>query len=118
MDSQSLKTKILNLLEDMKANDVVCIDVIGQTSVTDYMVVASGTSNRHVKSIAGYVEEEIKKEGTLPLGTEGENSAEWVLIDYGDVVLHVMLPAAREFYDLERLWENLGSETGGEQPAG
>ena len=88
MDSQSLKTKILNLLEDMKANDVVCIDVTGQTSVTDYMVVASGTSNRHVKSIAGYVEEEIKKEGTLPLGTEGENSAESLIFE---------IPVSRNF---------------------
>lgn len=107
MDSLSLKDKVLDLLESIKAKDIVCMDVKEQTSVTDYMIVASGTSSRHVKSIAGYVAEEAKKVGVNPIGTEGEQSAEWVLIDFGDVVVHVMMPTAREFYDLEKLWSGL-----------
>jgi ribosome-associated protein len=107
MDSQSLKEKVIGLLENMKANEITSMDVAEITSVTDFMIVASGTSSRHVKSIADYVSEEMKKEGINPIGTEGERGAEWVLIDFGDVVVHVMMPTAREHYDLERLWSGL-----------
>jgi len=117
MDSQSLKDKVVDLLENMKANDIVCMDVTGQTSVTDFMVVASGTSSRHVKSIADYVSEEMKKEKIDPIGTEGERGAEWVLIDFGDVVLHVMMPTARDHYDLERLWSGMTPSQDQDQPA-
>lgn len=91
-------------VEELKARDVVEIDVRGKSSVTDYMVVASGTSTRHVKSIADEVVKFAKKLDVMPLGVEGEREAEWVLVDLGDVIVHVMLPRVREFYALERLW--------------
>lgn len=84
----------------------------GKTSVTDFMVVTSGTSTRHVKSIADEVIRFAKKSGVQPLGVEGEREAEWVLVDLGDVVVHVMLPRVREFYAIERLWKV------GDQPPG
>ncbi|KAB7628709.1 MULTISPECIES: ribosome silencing factor [Stenotrophomonas] len=96
--------------EELKAKDLVEIDVIGRSSVADYMVIASGTSSRHVKSIADEVVKFAKKLGVMPLGVEGEREAEWVLVDLGDVIVHVMLPRVREFYALERLW------TVGDQP--
>ena len=99
-------------VDEMKAKDVVEIDVRGKTSICDYMVVASGTSTRHVKSIADEVVRFAKKLDVQPLGVEGEREAEWVLVDLGDVVVHVMLPRVREFYALERLW------TVGDQPPG
>lgn len=117
MDSQSLKEKVVDLLDDMKANEITCLDVKDQTSVTDFMIVASGTSSRHVKSIADYVSEEMKKEGINPLGTEGDKASEWVLIDFGDVVVHVMMPTARDHYDLERLWSGLTPNRDQSQPA-
>ncbi len=95
---------------ELKAKDVVEIDVRGKSSVTDYMVIASGTSSRHVKSIADEVVKFAKKLDVMPLGVEGEREAEWVLVDLGDVVAHIMLPRVREFYALERLW------TVGDQP--
>lgn len=91
-------------VSELKANDVVEIDVRGKTSVCDYMVIASGTSTRHVKAIADEVVRNAKKLDCQPLGVEGEREAEWVLVDLGDVVVHVMLPRVREFYALERLW--------------
>ena len=91
-------------MEEIKAKDVVEIDVRGRTSVTDHMVIVSGTSTRHVKSIADEVTRFAKKLGVMPLGVEGEREAEWVLVDLGDVIVHVMLPRVREFYALERLW--------------
>ena len=97
-------------VEDLKAKDTVEIDVRGKTSVTDFLVIASGTSTRHVKSIADEVVKSAKKLDVQPLGVEGEREAEWVLVDLGDVVVHVMLPRVREFYALERLW------TVGDQP--
>jgi len=96
--------------EELKAKDLVEIDVIGRSSVADYMVIASGTSSRHVKSIADEVVKFAKKLGVMPLGVEGEREAEWVLVDLGDVIVHVMLPRVREFHALERLW------TVGDQP--
>ena len=91
-------------LEELKAKDVVEIDVRGKSSVCDFMVIASGTSTRHVKSAADEVVRFAKKLDVMPLGVEGEREAEWVLVDLGDVVVHVMLPRVREFYALERLW--------------
>lgn len=98
-----LKT-VRDAVEELKARDIVEIDVRGKSSVTDYMVIASGTSTRHVKSIANEVVKFAKKLDVMPLGVEGEREAEWVLVDLGDVVVHVMLPRVREFYALERLW--------------
>ena len=91
-------------VEEIKAKDVVEIDVRGKTSVADHLVIVSGTSTRHVKSIADEVIKFAKKLDVMPLGVEGEREAEWVLVDLGDVIVHVMLPRVREFYALERLW--------------
>ncbi|MEN1926942.1 ribosome silencing factor [Luteimonas sp. MJ293] len=91
-------------LEELKAKEVTELDVRGKTSVCDFMVVASGTSSRHVKSIADEVVRQAKVLDVRPLGVEGQTEAEWVLVDLGDVVVHVMLPRVREFYALERLW--------------
>jgi ribosome-associated protein len=104
MNAEEIKTVALNALDDLKAKDVVTLDVRGLTGVTDFMVVGTGTSNRHVKSLATNVSVELKKQGCKPLGIEGGQVADWMLVDAGDVVVHVMSPEARDFYDLERLW--------------
>ena len=91
-------------LVDLKAVDPVVLDVRGLSSVMDWLIVASGTSSRHVKSLADNVIMKARQQGVRPLGVEGERVGEWVLVDFGDVVVHVMQPAARSFYDLERLW--------------
>ena len=96
--------QVHHALEELKARDVREIDVRGKTGITDFMVIASGTSSRHVKSIADEVVKQAKQAGIAPLGVEGEGDAEWVLVDLGDVVVHVMMPRTREFYGLERLW--------------
>jgi ribosome-associated protein len=101
---QRLLATTLAALEDMKAVDIRVIDVRGLTSITDFMLIASGTSTRHIKSIADNVELEAKKIGVQALGVEGDKGAEWILVDLADVVVHVMLPEAREFYALEKLW--------------
>jgi ribosome silencing factor RsfS/YbeB/iojap len=102
----ALAQVVLAALEDMKAVNVKAMDVRGITDITDMMVVASGTSDRHVKSIADRVVQRCKEAGYRPFGIEGERDGEWVLLDLNDVVLHVMLPRVREFYALEKLWEN------------
>ena len=99
-----LLKSVIDAVENLKAQDVVELDVRGKSSVCDFMVVASGTSTRHVKSIADEVVKFAKQLDYQPLGVEGEQEAEWVLVDLGDVVIHVMLPRVREFYALERLW--------------
>lgn len=102
---ETLLSTVRDAVEELKARDVVEIDVRGKSSVTDYMVIASGTSTRHVKSIADEVVKFAKQKlDVMPLGVEGEREAEWVLVDLGDVIVHVMLPRVREFYALERLW--------------
>lgn len=99
-----LLQSVRDAVAELKAQDVIEIDVRGKTSVCDYMVVASGTSSRHVKSIADEVVKYAKRLDCQPLGVEGEREAEWVLVDLGDVVVHIFLPRVREFYALERLW--------------
>lgn len=106
-----LLEQVVAAIEDMKGVDLALLDVSDLSSFTDHMIVVSGTSTRHVKSIADQVALAAKQAGVPPLGVEGENGAEWVLIDLGDVVVHVMLPATREFYALEKLW-SVGPETG------
>lgn len=102
--SNSVNDVVINALENVKARDVTVLNVTELTDVTDTLIVASGTSNRQVKALADNVVEDCKKAGHQPLGVEGLESGEWVLVDLGDVVVHVMLPETRAFYDLEKLW--------------
>lgn len=102
--SKSLSDIVVGALEDIKAKDIVVLDVTSLTDVMDTLVVASGNSNRQVKALADNVVDECKKAGFPPLGMEGQDTAEWVLVDLGDVVVHVMLPETRAFYELEKLW--------------
>ena len=104
MNSEALTDLIVEALDDVKAKDIVRLDVRDMTTVTDYMIVASGTSNRHVKALADNVAEKAKAAGRRPIGIEGEDGSEWVLLDLGDTLVHVMLPKVREFYNLEKLW--------------
>ncbi len=102
--TEQLKDWVLAALEDLKAQDIQVLDVRGKTSITDVMIVASGTSDRHIKALADNVAEAAKEHGVAPLGVEGEGSREWVLVDLGDVIVHVMHPQTRAFYNLEKLW--------------
>jgi ribosome-associated protein len=104
MNSENLCKLVIDALDDVKAKDIVTLDVRKMTSVTDYMVVASGTSNRHVKALADAVADKAREAGNRPVGVEGEEGSEWVLLDLQDVLVHVMLPRVREFYNLEKLW--------------
>ena len=99
-----IKELVIDALDDLKALDVVCMDVSDKTEITDFMIVASGTSSRHVKSLATNVVAEAKEEGLQPIGIEGLDQGEWVLVDLNAVVLHVMQPQVRDFYDIESLW--------------
>ncbi len=105
MLSEELVKLAIDALEEIKAQDITTIDVRGKTSITDFMLIASGTSSRHVKSLVDNVLEKAKEMGVRPLGSEGLDTGEWALLDLGDIVVHVMLPTARQFYDLERLWQ-------------
>jgi len=102
--SEKLLGLVIDALEDVKGVDIKSLDLRNKTSVTDVMVICSGTSSRHVKSLADNVIKKSKEAGSPPLGIEGEKAAEWVLVDLGDVVVHIMMPEVREFYQLERLW--------------
>ncbi len=102
--SESINKLALNALDDLKANNVVVLDVEALSDVFETMIIASGTSSRHVKSLADNVIEEGKKKGFQPIGVEGKEEAEWVLVDYGSLVVHIMQPQARLFYELEKLW--------------
>jgi len=104
MNSEQLSELVIEALDDMKGQDIVRLDVRNLTTVTDYMVVASGTSNRHVKAMADAVYDKAKAAGHKPSGVEGTEGSEWVLLDLGDALVHVMLPRVREFYNLEKLW--------------
>ena len=104
MNSEALTDLVVDALDDVKAQDIVRLDVRDMTTVTDYMVDASGTSNRHVKALVENVAEKAKAAGYRPVGIEGEEGGEWVLLDLQDTLVHVMLPKVREFYNLEKLW--------------
>lgn len=104
MQIEQLKQLVLDTLADTKAKDVSVMDVRGKTTITDFMIVASGTSDRHVKAIAETVAFRAKSAGEPPLGSEGVNEGEWALVDLNGVVVHLMLPKVRDFYNLERLW--------------
>lgn len=104
MQVEELRDLVVEALEDMKAQNITVIDVRGKTSITDFMIIASGTSDRHVKSIAESVAFKAKQQGEPAMGQEGVTDGEWALIDLNGVVVHVMQSKVRDFYQLERLW--------------
>jgi len=104
MKVKALLQLVEHSLEDMKAIDVKVLDVSKITSIADYMLVCSGNSTRHVKAIAKELVEQAKANDVKPLGVEGEQEAEWVLVDLADIIVHIMLPKSRDFYNLEKLW--------------
>ena len=103
--TQKLKNKIINSLEDIKAVNPVAIDVTKISSLTDFMVIASGTSNRHIAAMSEHILEGLKDTNISGIKIEGQGGDDWVLVDAGDVVIHLMSADAREFYDLESLWD-------------
>tara|TARA_B100001175_G_scaffold73356_1_gene61002 strand:+ start:498 stop:821 length:324 start_codon:yes stop_codon:yes gene_type:complete len=103
--TQKLKNKIINSLEDIKAVNPIAIDVTRISSLTDFMVIASGTSNRHIAAMSEHVLEDLKETNISGIKIEGQGGDDWVLVDAGDVVIHLMSTDAREFYDLESLWD-------------
>jgi ribosome-associated protein len=104
METTDLLNLIVNTLEDNKAEEIITLDVHELTSVTDWMVICSATSKRHAKALSDYIITQIKAQGLQPLGVEGETQSEWLLVDLGDIVIHIMLPEVRKFYSLEKLW--------------
>ena len=105
MQVEELRDLVINTLDDMKAFDIVTLDVRGKTSITDFFVIASGSSDRHVKSSAESVAFQAKQAGQPPIGSEGLQEGEWALIDLNGVVVHIMQQKVRDFYQLERLWD-------------
>ncbi|MCF2946781.1 ribosome silencing factor [Paraglaciecola aquimarina] len=104
MDQQQLKAFVVEKIEDLKGRDIIDLDVSGKSSVTDTMIICSGNSKRHVISIAENLVVEAKKADSAPLSIEGKDAGDWVLVDLGNVVVHVMQDEARDFYQLEKLW--------------
>ena len=104
MTIDELKQLAISALEDLKAEDITVLDVQGKTTVTDWLIIATGSSSRHVKSLANNVAAEARNAGQRTIGSEGEVDGEWVLVDLGDVIVHVMQRQVREYYDLESLW--------------
>ena len=104
MNVEELKELAIQILDDMKGKNITCLDVRGLISVCDFMLVVTGTSNRHVKAMSDELVKKVKQAEEKVYSVEGQNKAEWILIDLGDVVVHVMLAASRELYDLESLW--------------
>ncbi|WP_431355925.1 ribosome silencing factor [Algimonas ampicilliniresistens] len=103
-DSDALSTYVRDILDENSAQDILEIDIRGKSSIADYMVVASGRSNRHVGALADYVIRGMKQAGFKDIGTEGQEGQDWVLIDGGDVILHIFRPEVRVFYNLEKIW--------------
>lgn len=114
MQAKKMQQLIHRALVDAKGQDIRVLDVRKVAGFTDYMVIASGTSSRHVATLAEKVVDKLRAEGLKPIGLEGKQYGEWVLIDFGDVVTHVMHPQTRDFYNLEKLW---GEEVQFEAPA-
>jgi len=104
LTAEQLRDQIIAALEETKAEDIVTLDVRSLTDITDFMVVCSGTSDRHVQAVARNMADELANQGIKPIGLEGEEQSDWILVDYVDVVTHVMKRETRERYDLEGLW--------------
>lgn len=104
MQAEQIKQLAIDALEDLKAVDLTVLDVRGMTTITDYMIVVSANSSRHLKALADSVVDKYKLTGQTPLGVEGETGGEWALVDLSDAVIHIMMPATRELYQLEKLW--------------
>lgn len=104
MSPERLRDVIVKFLDDRKALNIVSIDLAGKSSIADYMIIASGTSQRHVSSTVSLLREELKKHGIKDLTVEGEGICDWVLLDAGDVVVHMFRPEVRDFYALEKMW--------------
>ena len=104
MNKEVAQSIVVSALEDLKAENIVVKDVAALTDVAQVMIFASGTSSRHVKSLASSVVEKVKDQGFQPLGVEGQDVGDWILVDLGDVIVHVMLPEVRNMYDLEKFW--------------
>ncbi len=104
MQTKELLDAITQVLDQKKGENIKVLDVIGKTSVTDYMLVVTATSERHARALLDYVLEKVKEFDMQPLGVEGEQGSDWVLLDLGDIVVHVMTEASRDFYQLEKLW--------------
>ena len=109
MNSEELSDLVVDALDEIKGLDITKLDVRDMTTVTDWMIVASGTSSRHVQALVDNVAEKAKAAGRRPIGVEGEEGGEWVLLDLQDALVHVMLPKVREFYNLEKLWSIIPS---------
>jgi ribosome-associated protein len=105
LTTDQLQQLVVSSLDDFKATDITVIDVSGKSPLTERLVVASGNSTRHVKSMADNLVVKAKAAGNTPLGVEGAREGEWVLVDLNDVIVHLMLPQTRAFYNLEKLWE-------------
>lgn len=117
MNALELQQLTVNSLEDLKGQDITVLDVTDRTTVTDWMIVVTGTSARHVKSLASEVVEKSKEAGVKPLGVEGESDGNWILVDLGDVLAHVMTRESRDFYALEKLWGIASAESPDDQAA-
>ncbi|WP_340123160.1 ribosome silencing factor [Methylobacter svalbardensis] len=104
MQAEQILKIVQEVLDERKGQNITTLDVRGKTSFTDYMVVVTGTSDRHLKSLCDYVAEKLKESGIKPLGIEGDLGSDWVLLDLGDVIVHAMNAQARGFYQLEKLW--------------
>ena len=105
MNSEQQKKHVVEALEDLKGQDIRVIDIADISDFADYMVIVSGTSDTHVKALARSASDNLRKLNVIPIGETGHALGEWVLVDFGDVVLHVMRPQVREYYDLETLWD-------------
>jgi len=114
MKADALKERIVQLLDDAKAQNIVALNVSKISSIADYMVIATGTSSRHVAAVADRLIDTLKQEGVRAWGVEGQDTGEWALVDFGDVIVHVMQAETREFYQLEKLWSGFDNAAGDE----